>query len=134
MKNKIVLQIENGFTLLELLVVIGIIGIMVSLFSVSYSNAQKTSRDSRRRQDLAAIQNAMEQYYGATNFTYPVCAAQACAGLIPFFSGSTPAVPTDPLSSGVYKYTFTSNASSYSVAACLEKDACATPISVTNLQ
>ncbi|HSV94769.1 MAG TPA: type II secretion system protein [Spirochaetia bacterium] len=66
MKRKI-----NGFTLLELLVVIGIIGILVALATVSYSTTQKSSRDARRKQDMVAIQNALEQYYSENVFKYP---------------------------------------------------------------
>lgn len=124
-------NLRKGFTLLELLVVIGIIGVLVSLFTVSYTNAQKTSRDSRRRQDLAAIQNAMEQYYGANSYTYPVCSGQTCAALNSYFSGGA-AIPTDPMNSGSYVYSFTSVAGSYTVSAILEKNG--STISVSNLQ
>lgn len=63
-----------GFTLIELLVVITIIGILVSLGTVSYSTTQKQARDSRRRQDLRAIQNAFEQYYADNSSYYPPAA------------------------------------------------------------
>lgn len=64
MKNK-------AFTLLELLVVIGIIGVMMALATVAYSTAQRSGRDARRKQDMVAIQNALEQYYSANTFAYP---------------------------------------------------------------
>lgn len=60
-----------GFTLLELLVSISIIGILISLASVSYSSAQKKARDSKRQGDLKSIQNAMEQYYSVCGYRYP---------------------------------------------------------------
>ena len=60
MKNK------NAFTLLELLVVIGIIGVLVSLAMVSYTSAQRKSRDSRRQADMKAIQGALDVYYSET--------------------------------------------------------------------
>lgn len=120
---------KKGFTLLELLVVIGIIGILVSLITVSFSNAQKSSRDSRRRQDLVSIQNAMEQYYSANSFVYPACVGTDCAALEDYMSGGE--VPTDPLSTNT-QYTYIGDTSSYTVTATLEK-APAT-ISVSNLQ
>jgi prepilin-type N-terminal cleavage/methylation domain-containing protein len=62
---------KAGFTLLELLVVIGIIGVMMAFVTVAYSSTQKSGRDARRKQDLIAIQNALEQYYSASGFKYP---------------------------------------------------------------
>jgi len=53
---------RQGFTLLELLIVIAIIGILISIGVVSYGAAQKKSRDSRRMSDLKAVQAAFEQY------------------------------------------------------------------------
>jgi general secretion pathway protein G len=60
----------RGFTLIELLVVIAIIGILSSVVLASMNNARKKGRDARRRQDLKAIQTALELYYD-TNGQYP---------------------------------------------------------------
>lgn len=65
---------KSGFTLFELLVSISIIGILVALAVVSYSSAQRRARDTRRIQDMKAIQTAAEQYYsqiGTSLYTYP---------------------------------------------------------------
>ena len=62
---------EKGFTLLELLVVIGIIGILTGILSVSYNSAQKRARDTRRRADVKAVQEALEQYYVESSYVYP---------------------------------------------------------------
>jgi len=40
---------KRAFTLLEILVVIGIIAILVGLGSVSFSTAQKKARDTKKR-------------------------------------------------------------------------------------
>lgn len=61
----------KGFTLLELLVVIGIIGIIMALATVAYSATQISGRNARRKQDIVAIQNALEQYYSVNGFKYP---------------------------------------------------------------
>jgi len=72
MKNK------KGFTLLEILVVIGIIAILVTMGISSYTTAQRKARDAKRRSDLQSIGNALEQYYSICNYKYP--AALPAAG------------------------------------------------------
>ncbi len=63
-KNKL------GFTLFEMLVVISIIGIILGLISTAFSAAQARARDSRRIQDLGAIQKSLEQYFALCG-SYP---------------------------------------------------------------
>lgn len=61
---------QNAFTLFELLVVVSIIGILVALGTVAYSNAQKKARDSKAKSDIKAMSDSMEQYYVENN-EYP---------------------------------------------------------------
>ena len=61
---------RQGFTLLELLVSISIIGILIALGTVSFTTAQRRGRDSRRQSDVTNMRNALEQYY-ALNTSYP---------------------------------------------------------------
>lgn len=70
---------HKAFTLLELLIVIGIIGVLMALATVAYSSAQIGGRNARRKQDVIAIQNALEQYYSANSFKYPVGSCTAAS-------------------------------------------------------
>lgn len=63
-------KLNKGFTLIELLVVITIIAILIGAGSVSWTKAQVKGRDSRRKVDLKAVQQAAELYYQA-NGKYP---------------------------------------------------------------
>jgi len=52
-----------GFTLIELMVVIAIIGILASAVLSSLNDARAEARDSVRRTELRQVQIAMEYYY-----------------------------------------------------------------------
>jgi prepilin-type N-terminal cleavage/methylation domain-containing protein len=91
-------MIKKAFTLLEMLVVIGIIGILVGLGAVSYSTAQKKARDAKRKQDLKAIQNALEQYYSVCGYQYPTPVGSRFLSIICLSPSNAimPTVPVDP--------------------------------------
>jgi prepilin-type N-terminal cleavage/methylation domain-containing protein len=113
-------KFSRGFSLLELLVVISIIGILISIGTVAFTSAQKTSRDSRRRGDIKAMQDAFEQY-NADKGSY-----EACSTMASYDSGSgalMPAgLPTDPRNTGAYVYNTSTgcDATGYCVCAFLE--------------
>jgi len=85
------LSSSKGFTLLELLVVIGIIGLLASIVVVNLTGARKRARDTKRIGDLRGIQTALEDYYGRYS-KYP-------AGYIDALKtdGQLPITPVDPL-------------------------------------
>ena len=112
------IKIKNAFTLLELLVVIGIIGILVALATVSYSATQKSGRDSRRKQDLVGIQNALEQYYSdpAHSYTYPT---GSCKAAVSYMNS---AWPVDPFTNADYPIGVSAcSSSAYCICAEMEK-------------
>lgn len=108
-----------GFTLLELLVAIGIIVLIVGMGFTSYSTAQKKARDAVRKSDLKAIQNSLEQYYSVCGYTYP---NPATGNIVPTIVCTTPpainilTTPSKDPKSGS-DYTMTGGGSSYSVCA-----------------
>lgn len=61
---------QQGFTIIELLVVIVIIGILVALLLPNLFSAQQRARDTERKNDLKTIQQQAEAYYSDNNF-YP---------------------------------------------------------------
>ncbi len=61
---------NRGFTIVELLIVIVIIGILVALVIVAYNGIQSRARDSARIQKVKEISKAIESYY-VDNGRYP---------------------------------------------------------------
>ena len=55
---------QGGFTLLELLVVIGIIGLLASILVINLTGARKRARDTKRIADVKNLQTASEDFYG----------------------------------------------------------------------
>ncbi|KKT36347.1 MAG: Type II secretion system protein G [Candidatus Collierbacteria bacterium GW2011_GWC1_45_47] len=51
---------RNGFTFVELLVVMTIAGIIFAISTVTYTNVTKSSRDARRKADMESIRQALE--------------------------------------------------------------------------
>lgn len=95
---------RQGFTLMEILIVIAIIGVLVSVSVASYASAQKKGRDSRRKSDLKAVQNAWEQYYADNNANYPANCGFSVTPTPSIMSGTylPLGIPLDPKSQAAY--------------------------------
>ncbi|PIP32201.1 hypothetical protein COV53_05340 [Candidatus Gottesmanbacteria bacterium CG11_big_fil_rev_8_21_14_0_20_37_11] len=62
----------SGYSLIELLVVIGILSIIVSIIFPNFMAARQRSRDTQRKSDLIQIQKSMELFkMDQTNPAYP---------------------------------------------------------------
>lgn len=66
---------QKGFTIVELLIVIVVIGILAALVINTFTGVQRRARDSERQTDTKAVAAQLERYY-ADNDGYPVRAAQ----------------------------------------------------------
>ena len=126
----------NGFTIVELLIVIVVIGILAAISIVAYNNVAAKARDSQRVQDIKTIAKALEMYY-IDNGEFPSSAAGSTSinsswaasadaswqnnssQLEGYIGGSLPA---DPVNSGggigstTYGYAYYSNPSTTSTS------------------
>ncbi len=61
---------QQGFTIVELLIVIVVIGILAALVITTFTGIQKKARDTERNTDIKALHGQVEAYY-ATKSNYP---------------------------------------------------------------
>ena len=93
----------NGFTLIEILVAITIIGIIFGIIISSATAIQKSGRNAQRRTDLRTIQTALQQYY-ADQQKFPYQALGSSIKSPDNTKIYLKIVPTDP-QNAVYSYT-----------------------------
>ena len=64
---------ESGFTIIELLIVIIVIGILATLVITTFSGIQRNARNRQRESDINSVRSQLEFYYGQ-NGVYPTLA------------------------------------------------------------
>jgi len=114
---------KKGFTLIEILVVVTIIGLLAAVTSVTYSQISKQSRDAKRKTDLEQTRAAVEMYRSNNN-SYPItisAGTSICdpAGCPPTGNKYLNKVPTDP-KYPTYTYYYSGSVSNYTLGAYLE--------------
>ncbi len=109
---------KTGFTFIEVLIVVAIIGILSSIILVGLGSFRNRGRDTRRIADLQQVQNGLELYY-TKNSAYPPQSdwAALSSNLIGAGIGIN-VVPNDPTSGWSYGYCVSGN--SYVLGAHLE--------------
>lgn len=64
------LRPQGGFTIIELVVVIVIIGILLALIVSTHAGVARSERNTERQRDIAELRDELEAYYAQNNF-YP---------------------------------------------------------------
>ena len=125
---------KNGFTLVELLVVVSLIGVLATLVLANLTSGRSRGRDAQRKSDLRQISTALRLYYNdrggypANNVSGQIlgCGSlgtSACDwGSQWEVSGTTymQTLAKDPLPDQSYKYEADSADDSFVLSSCLE--------------
>lgn len=107
---------SRGFTIVELLIVIVVIGILAAITIVAYNGAQSRARFSKMQSDVKTLQRYIEAY-NATNGSYPSTGGSwkyqrqdgnaFIPGLTPTITSSLPSItdgPTGGITNNTYVY------------------------------
>jgi general secretion pathway protein G len=94
---------ELGFTLIELMIAIVIIGVLATIAIPAYSNATQESKISKAKADLRTLESAIEIYF-IEKGEYP-----EEGNLEDSLSSYLKTLPKDPWSNSSYKYELNEN-------------------------
>jgi prepilin-type N-terminal cleavage/methylation domain-containing protein len=114
---------NKGFTLIEILIVVGIIGLLASVVLVGLGSFRSRGRDARRVADLREVQNSLELYY-LKNGNYPASNNwDDLRSLLVNDAIGITIVPNDPLSDSSnmsYSYGYSADKQGYVLSSTLE--------------
>ena len=127
---------QRGFTLIEVVIVMAIAALMILVVFQGVTGAQKSQRDSTRKQEAGRIQSMLETYASNNNGIYPSAAGVGVGGAAlanlesnasaPIASGAsskyTNAACPSPVAPSTFNivYTPAANNRSYTLSVCLE--------------
>ena len=109
-----------GFTLLELLVSISIIGILAGLALVSFTGSQRQGRNTQRKSDIQQYMAAIETDANGGNGLYPVYLTATSLVSVCTSDLSLSVCPEDPTSGQQYFYISNSGGTKYVIWASIE--------------
>lgn len=116
-------HIREGFSLIEILVVISIIGVLSALALISFTGTQKQARDAQRKSDLKQYQTALAAYAAKNNGKYPATSGSVVIQELCDNLALTNCVKDPKDGSGVYGYSYQANKPD---GTCQDDAACAT--------
>jgi len=92
---------EKGFTLIEIVLVLAIAGLIMVIVFLAVSGAQKSRRDTQRKDDNARVLAQMEQYASNNSGSYPANQAAFATAMTGTYALAN---ANDPLSGTAYNY------------------------------
>ncbi len=112
---------DKGFSLIELLVVMGIIAVLTALSVFNFNQARMRARDVQRKNDVKTYQEALELYRIDHSQQYP-STADFVTDLVPTYLKANLVDPKEALTNGSwYDYNYTQDtATTYTLNVCLE--------------
>jgi len=114
-------KLKCGFTLLELLVSISIIGILAGIALVSFTGSQRQARNTQRKNDISQYLSSVENYANRSSTSlYPIYASPTSLVTVCTSALGMSACPEDPTVGQQYLYQSDAGGSKYVVWSSLE--------------
>ena len=132
MKTNFKVKTDKGFTIIELLVAMAILGLLIAILIPGIAIVRRGARNTARRTSLQAIQALVEESY-ATTRSYPgvsgnapstsaIAPATIIAAVDQQFAGNITARPncTTVPNQNQFFYRYTTTGTGYTLTACME--------------
>jgi len=109
---------NSGFTLIEMLVVVGIIGILATILVTSVGRVRKSSIDTRRKANLENVRGAITMYYSAKSSWPTVTTWGDLISVLTTAGYLSDSIPADDDGDGTADYTATTCTAPCAIKLC----------------